>query len=320
MNILGRRTIIGNRTYHRSKLLVIRCHCTAISQSSKIFCRIETESGRISKIAQPEKDELLLTIKGNRENFRLLISANASLPLLYFTETNKPSPLTAPNFCMLLRKRIANGRIVSVSQPGLERIVRIEIEHLDEMGDLKRKFLIVELMGKHSNIIFCDEDGTILDAVKRVDMSMSSVRQILPTGKYTLPPAQNKRWLLSHSKEELAEAVAARFDGDLHRACMKTLAGIVSGYSDSLLLRAADVTLKERRPLVLMPRECPLSTLHLRNLTAASELGAVIVPPVPAYYQHPKCIDDINGRISAKVLALFGLDTGAIPEWGGLDL
>ena len=68
------------------------------------------------------------------------------------------------------------------------------------------------------------------------------------------------------------------------------------------------------------PRECPLSTLHLRNLTAASELGAVIVPPVPAYYQHPKCIDDINGRISAKVLALFGLDTGAIPEWGGLDL
>ena len=101
---------------------------------------------------------------------------------------------------------------------------------------------------------------------------------------------------------------------------MKTLAGIVTGSSDSLLLRAADVVLKERRRLVLVPRECPLSTLHLRNLTAASELGAVIVPPVPAYYQHPKCIDDINGRISAKVLALFGLDTGAIPEWGGLDL
>ena len=101
---------------------------------------------------------------------------------------------------------------------------------------------------------------------------------------------------------------------------MKTLAGLVTGYSDSLLLRAADVVLKERRRLVLVPRECPLSTLHLRNLTAASELGAVIVPPVPAYYQHPKCIEDINGRISAKVLALFGLDTGAIPEWGGLDL
>ena len=103
-------------------------------------------SGRISKIAQPEKDELILTIKGNRENIRLLISANASLPLLYFTETNKPGPLTAPNFCMLLRKHISGGRIVSVTQPGLERVVRIEVEHLDEMGDLRRKFLIVELM------------------------------------------------------------------------------------------------------------------------------------------------------------------------------
>ncbi|MEE0221398.1 MAG: NFACT family protein, partial [Lachnospiraceae bacterium] len=123
-------------------------------------------SGRIAKIAQPEKDELLLTIKGNRENFRLLISANASLPLLYFTETNKPSPMTAPNFCMLLRKHIANGRILSVTQPGFERIVRFEIEHLDEMGDLRRKYLIVELMGKHSNIIFCDENDMILDSIK----------------------------------------------------------------------------------------------------------------------------------------------------------
>ena len=118
-------------------------------------------SGRISKIAQPEKDELILTIKGNRENIRLLISANASLPLLYFTETNKPGPLTAPNFCMLLRKHISGGRIVAVTQPGLERGVRIEVEHLDEMGDLRRKFLIVELMGKHSNIILCDDRNLI---------------------------------------------------------------------------------------------------------------------------------------------------------------
>ena len=125
-------------------------------------------SGRISKIAQPEKDELLFTIKGNRENVRLLVSANASLPLLYFTANNKPSPMTAPNFCMLLRKHIANGRIISVTQPGLERIVRIEVEHLDEMGDLRRKFIVIELMGKHSNIIFCDENNVILDSIKHI--------------------------------------------------------------------------------------------------------------------------------------------------------
>ena len=111
--------------------------------------------GKISKIAQPEKDELLFTIKNNKETYRLQISASASLPFIYFTENNKPSPLTAPNFCMLLRKHIGSARILKVSQPGLERIIEFELEHLDEMGDLCRKRLIVELMGKHSNIIFC---------------------------------------------------------------------------------------------------------------------------------------------------------------------
>ena len=114
---------------------------------------------RIYKIAQPEADELILTIKGSCGQKRLFISADASLPLIYFTENNKPSPLTAPGFCMLLRKHLQNGRIVAVTQPGLERIIHIDIEHLDEMGDLCRKKLIVEIMGKHSNIIFCQENG-----------------------------------------------------------------------------------------------------------------------------------------------------------------
>ena len=95
--------------------------------------------GRISKIAQPEKDELLIAIKNNRENYRLQISASASLPLIYLTDKNKPSPMTAPNFCMLLRKHIGSARIVDISQPGLERIIQFELEHLDEMGDLCRK-------------------------------------------------------------------------------------------------------------------------------------------------------------------------------------
>lgn len=158
-------------------------------------------SGRIAKIAQPEKDELLLTIKGNRENFRLLISANASLPLLYFTETNKPSPMTAPNFCMLLRKHIANGRILSVTQPGFERIVRFEIEHLDEMGDLRRKYLIVELMGKHSNIIFCDENDMILDSIKHISAQVSSVREVLPGRTYFIPHSGEKKNPLEITEE-----------------------------------------------------------------------------------------------------------------------
>ena len=97
---------------------------------------------------------------------------------------------------------------------------------------------------------------------------------------------------------------------------MKTLAGVVSGYCDTLLLRAADVTMKERRRLILVPRECPLSTLHLRNLYEAGKLGAEILPPVPAYYNHPSTIEDVNRQIARKVLSRFGL--GEVPEWTGM--
>ena len=160
------------------------------------------EGGKINKIAQPEKDELLFTIKNNRETYRLSISASASLPLIYFTDTNKPSPLTAPNFCMLLRKHIGTGRIVKVSQPGLERILEFEIEHLDELGDLQKKRLIVELMGKHSNIIFCKEDGTILDSIKHISAQVSSVREVLPGRMYFIPHTVDKADPLIVTEEE----------------------------------------------------------------------------------------------------------------------
>ena len=136
--------------------------------------------GRMSKIAQPENDELILTIKNNKDTHKLYISASAGLPLIYFTEMNKQNPLTAPNFCMLLRKHIGNGKILDVFQPGLERIIQIKIEHLDELGDLCLKYLIIEIMGKHSNIIFCDSNYKIIDSIKRVSAQISSVREVLP--------------------------------------------------------------------------------------------------------------------------------------------
>lgn len=147
---------------------------------------------RIYKIAQPESDELILTIKGSCGQKRLFISADASLPLIYLTETNKPSPMTAPGFCMLLRKHLQNGRIVSITQPGLERIIHIDIEHLDEMGDLCRKRLIIEIMGKHSNIIFCNENDMIIDSIKHVSGLVSSVREVLPGKPYFVAQTQDK--------------------------------------------------------------------------------------------------------------------------------
>ncbi len=150
-------------------------------------------NARISKIAQPENDELLFTLKGQNGQYRLAVSASASLPFLYLTANNKPSPLTAPNFCMLLRKHIANGRIVKIYQPHMERIIHFDIEHLDELGDLCQKTLIVELMGKHSNIIFCNSDGMIIDSIKHVSAMMSSVREVLPGREYFIPSTQGDK-------------------------------------------------------------------------------------------------------------------------------
>lgn len=148
--------------------------------------------GRIAKIAQPENDELLLTIKTPGGQKKLCISASASLPLIYLTDDNKPSPMTAPGFCMLLRKHIGNGRILSVRQPSLERVLFFDIEHLDEMGDLCKKILIAEIMGKHSNIIFCDDKSRIIDSIKHVSAQMSSVREVLPGREYFIPETTKK--------------------------------------------------------------------------------------------------------------------------------
>lgn len=148
--------------------------------------------GKINKIAQPENDELIITIKNQRKQYRLFLSASASLPLIYLTETNKPSPLTASNFCMLLRKHIGSGKIIAIEQPGMERIIRFTIEHLNELGDLCTKYLIVEIMGKHSNIIFCNEEDQIIDSIKHVSAHMSSVREVLPGRPYFIPETQSK--------------------------------------------------------------------------------------------------------------------------------
>ena len=179
--------------------------------------------GYIKKIAQPEKEELLLTVKTGRENRRLLISANASLPLLYLTDENKTAPMTAPNFCMLLRKHIGGGRIAAVEQIGNERVVRFTVEHRNELGDRAVKYLYVEIMGKHSNIIFCDENDRILDGIKHISFSTSSVREILPGRDYFIPAQEGK----SDPYEETPEGFVA----GMQNAHTKILSALLSRYT-----------------------------------------------------------------------------------------
>lgn len=189
----------------------------------------ELTGGRLYKIAQPEEDELLLTIKQPTGQKRLYISAGASLPLIYLTDQNKPSPMTAPNFCMLLRKHLQNGRITDISQPGLERIVHIRIEHLDEMGDLRHKILVVEIMGKHSNIIFCNDDNMIIDSIKHISAAVSSVREVLPGKPYFVVQTQDKLDALATDFDTFRQVLSSR-----PQPAFKALYGSFTGISPIL--------------------------------------------------------------------------------------
>lgn len=166
--------------------------------------------GKISKIVQSEKDEIQLTIKKEKQQFFLHLSANPSIPLVYLSDKGKTAPLTAPNFCMALRKHIGNGLIQDITQAsrnlteqGLERVLLLHISHRDELGDIGIKYLSIEIMGKYSNIILLKEDFTILDAIKRISSVQSSVREVLPGRKYFIPDQFKKENLLCFPLESL---------------------------------------------------------------------------------------------------------------------
>ena len=186
----------------------------------------ELVGARIFKITQPEEDELQFVFKGTKSGSkRLFISVSPSLPIIYFTEENKPSPFTAPNFCMFLRKHIGNGRLVDLYQPDMERILVFVVEHFDEMGDLCRKELIVELMGKHSNIIFVNEEHKILDSIKHIPASVSSLREVLPGRPYFIPKTGEKLNPLTVSQEDFLSSLIKK-DLPLEKALYQSFTGI----------------------------------------------------------------------------------------------
>ncbi|MGI6117878.1 MAG: Rqc2 family fibronectin-binding protein [Bilifractor sp.] len=194
--------------------------------------------GKITRIIQPEKDELLLTVKSKGETHRLVMSANASLPLIYLTGQNLTAPDSAPNFCMLLRKHIGGGAISSITQPGLERIIRIEIRHRDELGDPAIRVLTIELMGKYSNIILLDSSDTIIDAIKRVPSHISSVREVLPGRAYFIPQTQQKQDPLTISEDDFIRTVCEK-NLPVGKAIYTSLTGISPVFAEEICFRAS---------------------------------------------------------------------------------
>jgi predicted ribosome quality control (RQC) complex YloA/Tae2 family protein len=183
---------------------------------------------KIDKVQQPEQDELLLTLRGFGAALRLLISAGTGDARLHLTEFSFENPANPPMFCMLLRKHLLGARITGITQPPMERAVDIALEGADALGDLGEKHLILELMGRYSNIILTGRDGIIIDCLRRVDSLMSERRQVLPGLLYRLPPVQDKRDPLTLEREEFAGLLK---DAPTDKSCDKWLLDTFCGLS-----------------------------------------------------------------------------------------
>lgn len=184
-------------------------------------------SARVEKIAQPNREEMVFTLRTRTEHYKLLLSARANSARIHFTRFVPENPKVPPMLCMLLRKRLSGAKLAAVRQPGLERLLFLDFDAINELGDEVRLTLAVEIMGRYSNIIFIDENGKIVDALKRVDAEMTSERLVLPGLTYQLPPPQNKLCMLDAEPEEILERVRALpANMELSKALLSSLQGV----------------------------------------------------------------------------------------------
>lgn len=181
---------------------------------------------RVDKIAQPSRDELVLHLRWRGDSGKLLISAGAGNARIHFTASSPENPKQPPMFCMLLRKHLAGARFSGVRQVGLDRILLLDFETTNELGDPVTITLAVEIMGRYSNIILVGAEGKVIDAIKRIDLETSSVRQVLPGMRYTLPPEQDKLSLLETTPEAIIDRVQSGRDVALSKALMDALQGV----------------------------------------------------------------------------------------------
>ncbi|MDO4530669.1 MAG: NFACT RNA binding domain-containing protein [Bacillota bacterium] len=195
--------------------------------------------GRIDKIHQPVADEIRMTVRIPGSGARkLILSANSAHPRMHLTESTRENPMTAPLFCMVMRKHIAGGKIIDILQPDFERIIILKIESANEMGDITTKSLILEIMGKHSNLILTDENGKILDSIKRVTHEKSSVREVLPGKEYVFPPSQDKKNPLEAAEEAFHRALHLQEGRRLQEFLYQTYTGISPVMAGEICTRA----------------------------------------------------------------------------------
>lgn len=181
---------------------------------------------RVDKISQPSKEELILVLRGKGETRKLLMSANADSPRIHFTQMMLENPQTPPLFCMLLRKHIGSGKLVDVSQCGMDRVLTLHFQATNELGDMVILRLIIEIMGRHSNIILVGPNDVVIDSIKRVNNELSSVRMIIPGITYRLPPSQDKLNLLETDTLTILKRFEALPGIDCAKALMQSIEGV----------------------------------------------------------------------------------------------
>ncbi len=181
---------------------------------------------RVEKIHQPSREELVLHLRSRLGAFKLFLSVRVNSPRVHLTNSTPENPATPPMFCMLMRKKLTNSLLVNIRQPGLERVLYFDFEAVNDIGDRVMLTLSIEIMAKHSNIILTDENGRIVDAVRRIDFSRSEVRQILPGFPYTPPPAQNKADLSLTESTEIIRRIRTFENKTVSSAILNSCQGV----------------------------------------------------------------------------------------------
>ena len=208
--------------------------------------------GRVLKVQQPSSESITFTIKGYKGQTKLYISASAALPLVYVAQNLPQAPMQAPAFCMLLRKHLSNGRLTDIRQPNFDRIFDFVFEHMDEMGDISERHLIVEIMGRQSNIILTDSELNIIDSMKKVMPDLSNAlesgkelneRIIFPGKEYILPDSQGKKDIRigDISKDEFFDSLTnngTSRQNVIVKSIFSTFAGFSKGISEEIVYRA----------------------------------------------------------------------------------
>lgn len=182
--------------------------------------------GRVDKISQPSREEVIITFRTWGGNSKLLFSASAGSARVHITKKSIENPKVPPMFCMLLRKHLGNGRLLDIRQDGLERILYFDFEAMNELGDMVKVTLAAEIMGRCSNLVIINAEGKIIDSIKRVDAEMSRERMVLPGMTYTYPPRDSRLDFRTCTKEDIVSAAEKLPDGDLAKTLIKIFEGL----------------------------------------------------------------------------------------------